>query len=367
MKQFQMRLLIAITFFCIAMQSVSASASYKLFGGNVIFEPVPVNPLFREPLADPFSDSSSFRRLVVTDDTSAPRDVFVSNDGSYERIAFEDDDPDHTAYWQMKSAVNIGFLRFTSGPFQMEGYLRGGINTVFEGFGSVDCMGFDGMYGAGITVKLYRKLAFRAGFHHFSGHWGDEILEDLETYNPDATYDKLLEYTRGNTLQAAVSFEPTMWTRFYAMADLPMQHSWIRPGLFVPSYVLKPGNFESQFTNITEGEGLSAIPYDSSYRAWIIELGAEQRFPVSSLGSVFLACDVKFHQDGQTQATTGGSYSPGNPWEQEYTIGGGFEFNQTQLGRKVRLEAYYHDGRFPLLNYFFQRSRYIVFGIAING
>ncbi|MFA7118191.1 MAG: hypothetical protein WC159_05390, partial [Sphaerochaetaceae bacterium] len=123
----------------------------------------------------------------------------------------------------------------------------------------------------------------------------------------------------------------------------------------------------SQFENITGQEGLSDLTaYDSSYKAWRLQAGLELRFPVWDMGSFFLAGDVQAHQDGQTLHQVGG-YDPNNPWEFECTVGGGFEFNQSILGRKMRLECYYHDGRFPLLNYFFQRSKYVVMGIAISG
>jgi hypothetical protein len=340
----------------------------------ISFQWAPLDPLFREALADPFACSTSFRYLGVLDEASVPDSVLVANSESqqYEKIMY--DNTLQRGYWQMKSAVNVGLLRVTLGPVQAEGYIQGGLNTVFQKQGSVDALGFDGMYGAGMTMRFFGIVAIQAGFHHFSGHWGDEILADLQESNPgldlysSTSTHHLEEYTRGNSWLAGISLEPVTWGRLYFFAELPMKKAWIRPGIHVPADTIKPGSEDTnQFENITGQEGLSGLTaYDSSYKAWRLQTGLELRFPVWKMGSFFLAGDVQVHQDGQTLHQVGG-YDPDNPWEFEYTVGGGFEFNQSVLGRKMRLECYYHNGRFPLLNYFFQRSKYVVMGIAISG
>ncbi len=333
-------------------------------------ELAPVDPLFREPLADPFSCGTSFRHLSVMEESGVPHTVLVSDGEAYQQIAFEEIDYEKRhEFWHMKSAANIGLLRVTAGPVQMEAYLQGGINTVFQKFGSQDALGFDGMYGAGITMRFFDTLAIQGGFHHFSGHWGDEILTTLIEEDVDLSLITLEEYTRGNSWMAGLSIEPFSGrNRFYFIAELPMEEAWIRPGIHVPAFVIKPGSTDSsQFDHITGQEGLTGLePYDPAYKAWRLQCGTELRIPVASAGSLFFAGDLQFHQDGQTTHQVDG-YSPDNPWETEFTVGGGFEFGQTLLGRKFRLEIYYHDGRFPLLNYFFQRSRYIAMGLAING
>ena len=338
------------------------------------FEWAPLDPLFREPLSDAFSNATSFRYLRVMDEQSVPDSILVANSetNQYEVVQFDTRILDE--YWHMKSAVNVGLLRFSLGFIELEGYLQGGLNTVFQRKGSINALGFDGMYGAGASVRLFEKVVLSAGFHHFSGHWGDEIINDalemnptMDFYSDEATLH-LVEYTRGNSWIGALSVEPSPHTRGYFIAELPMERAWIRPGIHVPPHSLKPGSGDqNQFDHITGQEGLSDLThYDESYKGWRLQGGLEYRLPVLNIGSVFLAGEIQAHQDGKTKHRVGG-YDQSNPWKFEYTVGGGFEFNQAPYERKIRLEVYYHDGRFPLLNYFFQRSRYLVMGIAING
>ncbi len=341
--------------------------------GSIVFEAAPIDPLFREFLADPYSNSTSFRPFSVLNEDGVPRGILIadSETNQYVEVPFEDRSyEDNHDFYQLKSAANIGLCRLSVDWFQIEGYLNGGVNTVFQNYGSTDTLGFDGFYGAGVTVRLFDKLAMQFGFHHFSGHWGDETLKSLIEENDDIDWDetRLVEYTRGNSWLASVSFEPNEMIRIYGSAELPKSSAWIRPGVHVPSYTVKPGSTATnQQDYITGQEGVdSTVEYDESYRAWRLQAGSELRLPVRSFGSVFFAGDIQFHQDGQTEHQVD-EYSPDNPWEITYSVGGGFEFNQGLLDRKFRLEGYYVNGRFPLLNYFYKRSQYVVFGLAIGG
>ena len=356
-------------FFTLSLVCVICGSSLWAFS----FTWAPIDPLFREPLADPFAKSTTFRYLAVLDESSVPDSILIadSEENAYTQIPY--DDRKLHEYWHMKSAVNIGVLRFDLSSVVLEGYIQGGLNTVFQKKGSINALGFDGMYGAGASVNVYDLVTITAGFHHFSGHWGDEILSDvlernteLDFWSDDAT-KRLVEYTRGNSWIAGISIQPSPAWRTYVIAELPMRSAWIRPGVHVPPQTVRPGSEDSQFDHITGQEGITdTTVYDDSYKAWRVQAGAELRFPILSVGSIFVATDVQAHQDGQTKHMVG-MYDKENPWEWTFSIGGGFEFNQGILNRKLRLEVFYHDGRFPLLNYFFQRSRYLTIGLGING
>lgn len=66
---------------------------------------------------------------------------------------------------------------------------------------------------------------------------------------------------------------------------------------------------------------------------------------------------VKLHQDGQTNHTLDPSDDTDN-WEPEFTAGLGFTFRNAVENLGLPLELTYHNGRFPLLNYFWQRVEY---------
>ena len=364
MKKHTRIMLALIVFLCIGLVPLFSAFSFKL---------APVTPLFREFMSDPFSNSTSFRLLEVKNVEGVPRGILAvvtDGDNEYVEIPFEEREFEgNNRFYQLKSAANIGLARLELGFFQIEGFINGGINSIFQNFGATDTLGFDGFYGAGGSVRLFDKIAFQAGFHHFSGHWGDEIITkmvDLSSYSLDDLH--LIEYTRGNSWLASISIEPSEHFRLYGSVELPQTSAWIRPGAHVPFHTIVPGSTDdNQHEHITGQESVeTTITYPDSYKAWRVQVGSEVRLPVYNLGSLFLATDFQFHQDGKTNHQVNG-YDQSTPWECTFSAGGGFEFNRGLLDRKFRLEIYYHDGRFPLLNYFYKKSQYVVFGLAISG
>ena len=96
-----------------------------------------------------------------------------------------------------------------------------------------------------------------------------------------------------------------------------------------------------------------------------IGLGAELEIPVPTVGLAYLAFDMQFHQDGKINLETL-EYEEDRPWDMEYTFALGLSFQEREDMPEVTLELGYHDGRFPLLNYFFQRSRYFSAGLILT-
>lgn len=332
----------------------------------VKFTLAPLNTLFREYISDPFAPLTSFRVFSVKNTDGIPNGILAAEAGEYKELPFtEKNDAEHNAFYHFKTGANIGLLRLELGFFQIEGFIHGGISTIFEYHGATDTLGFDGQYGAGVTIRLWDKFAIQGGLHHFSGHWGDEILTRIDG---DISNIRLLEYTRDNSWLASCSYEPSEKFRYYTSVELPQSSAWIRPGAHVPFYTTTPNSPDkNQHTHITGQEGVeTTVPYPESYKAWRVQAGTELRLPLFSLGSLFLASDMQFHQDGKTRHQING-YDVKNPWEVTFTIGGGIELNRGFLNRKFRLEIYYHNGRFPLLNYFYKRSQYVTFGLAVSG
>jgi len=350
--------------------------SYGLLDNFIQITTVPNQPLYREALADPYAMSSSMSMITMQDEASIPTYILVADEGEYQKKYFRDADANKNSYLRMKTAVNLSLMRVSFmhlgflPSVQVELSLQGGMATVFNNFGASDTPGFDGMYFVGANARIGKVLALRFGLHHFSGHYGDEILDRLWAYNPGLdpnSINRMVEYTRDNSWLGGVSIEPTSWFRLYFEAELPQKGAWIRPAIHVPESTVNPDDeTQNQRDHIADQEGIDAGTVSESYKAWRLQGGMEFRLPIPTLGSLFVAADVQFHQDGQTKHQIG-AYSEDNPWENEYTVGGGLELNQQFLGRNIRLEAYYHSGRFPLLNFFYQRSNYVTIGIGING
>lgn len=341
----------------------------------------PMDPLYKESRAYPFTNNIAFRYMIAPKDNKyLPTDILVAdntlnnNQGGYKRLSFKDPNVENNTYWNLKAAVNIGILRFSYRDiFALEAYIHGGLNTVFGAYGGVDVLGFDGQYGAGGSVALYDKLVMRFGFHHFSGHWGDETIGDFYKDNT-SDYSGITEYTRNNSWLFNVAYEPVKYFRVLAEAELPMNTGWVRPAAHVPKDVVKDTSEESPEEDQTLSDyiygqegigGQDNDDYPDSYKGWRIGLGAEAVLPIENVGHAYLALDVQFHQDGRVDLSTL-KYDMEKPWDREYTVALGLSLEEADNLPDFTIELAYHTGRFPLLNYFFQDSRYFSAGLNVT-
>ncbi len=335
--------------------------------GGVEFIPIPDSPLYKGYLADLYAPSSKFHLLFAQTSESVPTSALIVKDGEYREVPFTNQP--QSSFFSLKAGADVGLLRLKADFFQIEGYISGGLHTVMELRGDSDSLGYDGFYSFGVNIKLWEILTLKGGLHHFSGHWGDEMLFTLAAVNPtlDLSETTFLEYTRDNSWLLALSVEPLEMLRLYTAIEIPMVNAFVRPGAHTPFRNHYPGEPEINFHSyITAGEGVTTtINYPAAYRALRIQVGSEVKIPLFSVGSLFLAGDFQFHQDGQTLHQIN-SYASENSWEYTFSVGGGVEFASNQLGLKPRMEIYYHHGRFPLLNYFTQRGHYLTFGIALG-
>lgn len=294
--------------------------------------------------------------------------------GGYKRLSFKEPNVENNTYWNLKSAINIGLLRLSYKDIAaVEAYIHGGLNTVFGAYGGVDVLGFDGQYGAGVAAELFEQVSLRFGFHHFSGHWGDEILSDFFRDNTEY-YSGITEYTRNNSWQFDIAYEPVEYFRVLFGTELPMHTGWVRPAAHVPADTIKDTSEESpeygkplsEYIYSQEGlAGKSNNSYPDSYKGWRISMGAEAVLPIENVGHAYLALDVQLHQDGKVNLDTL-QYEKDRPWDSEYTIALGLSLEAQPNLPDFTIELGYHSGRFPLLNYFFQESRYFSAGVAVT-
>ena len=221
----------------------------------------------------------------------------------------------------------------------------GGINSVFQDFGGTDTLGFDGIWRLAATVRLLDTVSLRYGLHHFSGHWGDEIVEDLPRpgdadYIP---YNNLEEYVRASSYVFGMSVNPEPWARLYFEAELPMEECWLRPGVHVPAGLTSPSGDDLAY-HILNQEGLHGG--SAGVRARAIALGGSRpglslRWAFGRLGfdlrgratSSSIRTDRPCIKSADTTRRILGSMST--------TVGGGVEYSKGFLGRKIRVEAFY--------------------------
>lgn len=413
------KVLFAVLVVVLAWGGVSAA-----FAGTFSFDPMPQVPLFREPVADSYSFSSKLHIAMALDEANRPNKVYsviIETDGAnpendrgfYDFLPY-DDTPlkaGNNKYINMKTAMSLGLLRLRySGEgwvpsIDLELNLAGYINTIFNMFGKNDTLDFDGAYLLGASVRFADCVSIRVGMHHFSGHYGDEMLEKFYKYNKVDSSEQYrggslfeyakaeagkkyylvspVEYVRDNSWIAGISADLPFGIRLYGEAELPQNPSWLRPFVHCPADYDNPVDGDNGRPTMidriggdaADGEQIPQYQLDEeqnlkrtangSYKAWRIHTGLEWRINVG-FGSVFAAADVQFHQDGQTLHKMGG-YDKSNPWEMELTVGGGIELGDfLSDGRTVRLEAYYHNGRVPATQWFYQRFSSVTVGIGVN-
>ena len=287
------------------------------------------------------------------------------------------DKPGQNPLLNLKLGVNQGVLRLQKDNMDFEIYLNATLSTVFNLAGHEGWtvgMGFDGTYSAGVSFALYDKIVFNGGIQHYSGHLGDELLEDAQVLNDQSlVYNKdwlPISYVRDNDLTMGISVEPVDNIRIYGQAQLPLKSAWIYPLAHIPFWSV---NSEPGYSNlqgeIADDQGLTNVLDQlintGSYRAWIIQTGIESSYHFDNVGSAEFAFNFKFHQDGQTKHQIG-EYKSSNPWETEFAISAGFSFDKQDDEGSFKINFAYHDQRFPLLNMFYNRAKYFSVGVTVE-
>ena len=373
-----------IIFIAIAMLIITASvfATLEFGSGNISLDFAPIKPLYMESIAYPFSNNVRFSYLIAPGKPeNVTNTILVSADDgtgnpTYKELEFKELNTHNTKYWALKSCTDIGLFRLTwKDKAAVEIYIHGGINSVFGAYGGVDCLGFDGQYGAGISALLFDSIAMRVGFHHYSGHWGDEILGDFfaRGYTEGTDYKAITEYTRNNSWYFGAGYSLFDTFRVGIDVELPESKAWIRPAAHVPGYTTKPSSEESPEAantsdHIWTQEGFEDRDnrfYPNSYKAWRIGLSLEAQYRIENIGRVYGGIDIQFHQDGKIDPVSA-TYSEDRAWKKEFSAVLGFAFQDKDILPEFNIEFTYHNGRFPLLNYWFNDIEYYSVGIGLT-
>ncbi len=381
------------------------------FAGDFTFELVPISgPLFKEPFADPYSFVSRIHvqralnpeerptkikaAVKIVDGTSTTTDyIMLPVDDRF------DLEPDkYNTYLDMRLGVSASLarVRFDCEKFpsiDAELTIGGALNTLFMLYNSSSSLGFDGTWMAGASVRVGDLVTIRGGMHHFSGHYGDEILNnfyernrvdfndskkitaDFEGKEADKEYyiHNLVEYVRDNYWIIGASVDLPFGLRFYGEFEWPFKNVWLRPFSSTPTgHNTQSGDSLIEYVGGTS-EGFTKeqiqkeieLKTGTGYNALRAHIGSEFFFDISKVVSAFISMDVQFHQDGQTKHMPN-AYSPNNPWDWEFTVSGGVELGEVLNGKHIRIELGYHNGRVSTTDWFYQRCEVAYIGLAIS-
>jgi hypothetical protein len=212
--------LIHVVLFCIITQfpaysiNIQQPPKYNITAENITFTSIPGDSLYPEPIADhrfprtavtfPFvwlnaidtKESSLQAGYRETVEAGASRSFFRLSPGSNTQIGTE---------------ISIGI----------------GLFTMFDSFrDNLENFGWDGSAHLVIQVKPIKEFAVRFGYHHLSGHVGDEYLAEYisisdSIVNGDDIADGdnyHFSYVRDAVL-LGMSFQPYPFLRFYGEVD----------------------------------------------------------------------------------------------------------------------------------------------------
>ena len=372
--------------------------AYEL-GSGISLDPVKFQPLYREGRVNPYSyqtrlnltympeemDSTFLIRTLVKDS----KNNFLYKD--YQTKQLNEMSKRHMNI-NMKLGSTLGLVRFSYKDIEFETNVLGYFNALFVYGGGGDCLGIDGSYFIGETVKLYDKYSFRLGFHHLSGHYGDESIDDFFNYNfkkiDDSSksfatnegdvYYGLASYVRDNNIQFATSADLLNGLYLYGSVEMPLYKSWVRPFIHCPlNHITGASDGADGFISLASSDGIN-VKTDrnvaetekalrkAGYLALQFNLGAEYEYKFS-FGTVFAAVDFQAHQDGQTKHQIG-MYNSKNMWDFEITVGTGLELSDASFGgKKLSAEVLYHYGRPTVTQYYYKNTfNSISFGFAVR-
>ncbi len=265
------------------------------------------------------------------------------------------------AFLLLQAAGGFSALNFDFGKVQLQAHIEAYIRTVFFLLNGNDNIGFDGSYFMGLEAQLLDSIVLRGGIRHYSGHIGDEALFSLVQSHPDYTNAEISEYVRDTfEFSAGYSNKEFPYLKGAISLIVPQKKSYMLPFVHRPDYILSGGKTNAE----RDPESYEVRgDYGPSYIAAILAGELTLSYPFG-MNNAFLSLSGKLHQDGVTKHTLDPS-DDGGFWEYEYDVTLGIErFNQN--GRSIAVELIWHDGRFPLLNYYWKRTKSVSLVFSVN-
>ena len=251
---------------------------------------------------------------------------------------------------QIKVGENFSLLRNTFSfdgfisPISFDFSIQAALSFILDD-GITDIIAEDGVYFFGLTASVADKVSMRAGFHHYSNHYGDYVYKKMEQ-SQLLTFDRIQKYLRMMTYVVGVSVEPIDGIRLYGEYNwVPANIDGFRPWMFRPDWLTS----EDHTINDPSGK----------YKARIVNFGLELSHTFfKSLGTTTLACDLHLYEEGQiVYKNEDGSYmtneadihyDPTLPWRREISV-----VLSQELATDFFIEIQYCQGASPINMFYF--------------
>ena len=338
--------------------------------GDFSFTFMPKNTLYPNYYADQYSTDTTLGIIIMQDVHVNTDRVKVNSvkasDGRYENVflntLMEEKWGEDNIFFQGRLGFNSSIMRFSyKDIIATEFQAKAAFNTVFDAFGGTDLETFDGIVNFAVNVQLYDSIVLHAGLFHYSGHTGDETLENLTSYlsniaefDDDYVVTNQLDYCNDNLRTVGLSVTPFNGLRLFS------ELQWLPKECAVgPKYICRNNQLSKSGHPQTQ-----TADYPDYYKGYISISGIDYELKLSNDFALYVGTILKLHQNGQVN--TDYTYSPERSWEMEKGATIGLKGIQSGGGASTNLYISYYDGRFPGTVYFNLRVKYVQVGVVIS-
>ena len=329
-------ILLIILIICVS-TSLFAGFDFDFFKMN--------DPIYQISTADKYATKSTLNIAYFFDDY--PR-FHLKNDGTL--VEFKNGPSANKIFGKAtlggaSSMINTSYNSYFTLGFDMQYSLHG----LFKAYDHTDFVSFDGVFFFGPALNIGNFVSLKYGIQHYSGHYADEILVDKAGNGLEEK--DFAAFVYDGSLVRGISLNYHDNARIYCYYVVGSINDNINPDIIDPN---------------------TATFKNTDYKNRMFNLGFELTTNKLANMSLFLAADIKLSEYGKafkynevTKKFDLG-YFEDNPWKKDFTIGGGINIYDSNLGVGLfRIEAYYNKGAAPALNQYFSDFEYVTFGFTI--
>ena len=240
----------------------------------------PHDPYYNPKTLDPYGfDGSKIRVFYMTGSNHEGNNMMIENSSlpasdpdHYQIIDYRDFNDDYNLMLNMRLSAGASVLRFGWPGYVMADLaLQGLLNSVFVLAGGTDTLGFDGSLFFGGELRLFDMVTLRAGLRHYSGHVGDEILNDAMRTLGRTDWGPV-DYVRDNMIELSVGYDGIKYFDAWFSFIMPNPGMWWSPYFHQPDWIHTTTD-NPQYTSERNPEQWDVRgPYGNGYGGYILQL-----------------------------------------------------------------------------------------------